>query len=151
MRKIKGVTLVELLLVMFIIGVLIAGLSLGFRSFIRKGEDKSAQSVLAMILAGADAYRARFGNFPATGEITDGHELVTREYIRNPNPPETTSAERTPWTYYITASAKKDITIRAVHKTDSTRYFSLSETIADDGTVTMSSEPLISGKGWYKE
>jgi len=152
MNKKSGLTLLELLLVMFLIGILAAGMLTGFRTITIKGNDKSAQMTLRMILSAADAYRERYSTYPdsATG-LNPGTatSLVGRGYMNDPNPP--TGSVRTDWIYAITASSATAINITATGRAGTGangRSFSINKSIAG-GVITITSGGAPDNTDWY--
>jgi len=151
MRGRKGLSLLELLMVIVIAIVLSSGVVVGFRAINIKAQEKEAQAKLRTILAAADVYRARFGTYPDSLLPTGTTSLVGQGYIQDPNPtPGTGNVLRTNWTFAISSPSATAITITATANAGTVIYprsFSVTKNLSSTPQVTGTGSPVASD--WY--
>jgi type IV pilus assembly protein PilA len=90
----RGVTLVELMIVVVIMGVLAGVATVGYSSYIRRSRTQEARAMLAAIGSREDAYRAEFAQYCAAGNTsgtpptslgeTNAWPLATMDSIADP-------------------------------------------------------------------
>jgi len=77
-KNVKGFTLIEMLVVLFIVGIIIAIALPNFLSAGKKAQDKADEANKRLISSQADNYFLEFGQYPSSVE-----ELVKKGYLRS--------------------------------------------------------------------
>lgn len=104
MKKIKGFTLIEILVVATIIGLLTSAASVAYSQFSKQSRDARRKTDLESIRAAVEIYRSNEDTYPAAitfgGDLCDPLGCSTTTYMESiPNDP------KSPNIYYYTGSA----------------------------------------------
>lgn len=98
--RLKGFTLVELLVVMAILSVLVSLIAGGFRSSQARGRDAQRKSDLKQIANSLELYYSDYNKYPDTipwgAEFTDGRTIYFKVVPRDPTTPASDYLYRVP-------------------------------------------------------
>ena len=78
-----GFTLIELLIVIVVLGILAGIVVFGVATFRSDSETAACKADVKTVSVAADAYDAKTGAYPASGDVDAASVLVTLNYIKN--------------------------------------------------------------------